>query len=403
MALAAAREDNPWYPTMRLFRQRKRPGLGRGSVPRRRRTAAVAAGDTARLTPFKAAGENQAKFAAETITLEAASALPGPSAMTPAPTALPANDAGAVATVSVAHLLLLAEQRRRGGYLAEAEGLCQRALAADSDNAEAEHLLGIIAHQSGRLGEAIAHLRRAVKHEPRSPLYHANLGEMCRLAGRTDEAVEDGRRAIALKPDYPEALSNLGIALYESGKYAEALACYDGAIALRPDYAQAHSNRGNALHRLKRLAEAEAAYRIALRLQPGYAADAWNNLGTYTARIEAADRGRAGLSQGAGGKPNDPDTLDNLALALKDLDRHDEAEDLLRRALTIEARNDKIHVHLRQRAARPEESGRVRRRGRACVGARSEQSRHRQSAGPDRVRARRARRVASHGSVGRLR
>jgi len=44
-------------------------------------------------------------------------------------------------------------------------------------------------------------------------------------------------------------------------------------------------------------------------------------------------------------RPNDPETLDNLALALKDLDRLDEAADTLRAALAIEARSDKIHLH----------------------------------------------------------
>jgi len=45
-------------------------------------------------------------------------------------------------------------------------------------------------------------------------------------------------------------------------------------------------------------------------------------------------------------KPHDPDVLDNLALALKDLERFDDAAEILRRALAIEARSDKIHVHL---------------------------------------------------------
>ena len=64
------------------------------------------------------------------------------------------------------------------------------------------------------------------------------------------------------------------------------------------------------------------------------------------ARAQARRRGRDRLSQGAGDcGPNNPDTLDNLALALKDLDRLDEAADLLRRALVIEQNSDKIHLH----------------------------------------------------------
>ena len=43
------------------------------------------------------------------------------------------------------------------------------------------HMLGIIAHQSGKTGEAIDYLRRAIAIEPDVALYHANLGEMYRL------------------------------------------------------------------------------------------------------------------------------------------------------------------------------------------------------------------------------
>jgi tetratricopeptide (TPR) repeat protein len=44
--------------------------------------------------------------------------------------------------------------------------------------------------------------------------------------------------------------------------------------------------------------------------------------------------------------PNSPDTLDNLALALRELERLDEAVDVFQQALSIEARNPQIYVHL---------------------------------------------------------
>ncbi len=97
-------------------------------------------------------------------------------------------------------------------------------------------MLGIIAHQSGKLGEAIEHIRRAIAIKPDVALYHANLGEMCRLAGRIDEAIAAGRRALEINPDYPGALSNLGIALFDQGKFEEALDLYDRAIALRGQF-----------------------------------------------------------------------------------------------------------------------------------------------------------------------
>jgi tetratricopeptide (TPR) repeat protein len=323
------REDNPWYPTMRLFRQAKGEDMANVIARVEKELKAVAQGDTAKLMPYKAAGERCAAQAAAIMAAEAVQAA----RPAPAQTATPGQ------------ALILAEQKRRQGFLADADELSRRAIAAEPDNAEAVHMLGISAHQSGKTAEAIDHLRRAIAINPGLALYHANLGEMCRLTGRIDEAVAAGRRAIELNPNYASALSNLGIALFDQGKFDEALGLYDRAIALDDNFALAYSNRGNALQRLKRFAEAEKDYRRALELQPGFA-DAWNNLGTCLRELKRPEEAETVYRKALEPHPNNPDTLDNLALALKDLDRLDEAADLMRRALTIESRDKKLFVHL---------------------------------------------------------
>ncbi len=324
------REDNPWYPTMRLFRQNRGEDWADVIARVEKELNAVAQGDLTRLTPFRAEGESRATEAAAIIAAEAERAA--------APVAPPAQ------TVNPGQALLLAEQKRRHGFLADADELTRRAAAAQPDNAEAEHMLGIIAHQSGKLADAIEHVRRAIAIKPDVALYHANLGEMCRLAGRIDEAIAASRRALELNPNYAGALSNLGIALFDQGKFEEALTHYDRAVALEPAFAQAHSNRGNALQRLKRYADAEPSYRRAIELQPNFA-DAWNNLGTCLRELKRPDEAETVYRKALELGPNNPDTLDNLALAVKDLERLDEAAELLRRALVIEARSDKFHVH----------------------------------------------------------
>jgi tetratricopeptide (TPR) repeat protein len=325
------REDNPWYPTMRLFRQKK--GEPWADVIARVATElkAVAHGSEEALLPFKAEGERRATQAAAIIELESTRAAA-------AAVVAPAQ------TVAPGHALILAEQKRRQGFLGDADELARRVLTEEPSNAEAAHMLGIIAHQSGKTSEAIDHLRRAIALKPDVALYHANLGEMCRLVGRIDDAIAAGRRAIEINPDYPGALSNLGIAMFDQGRFEEALAHYDRAIALQDDFAQAHSNRGNALQRLKRFADAEPSYRRALELQPNFG-DAWNNLGTCLRELKRPEEAEKVYRKALELKPNDPDTLDNLALAVKDLDRLDEAAELLRRALVIEARSDKLHLH----------------------------------------------------------
>jgi tetratricopeptide (TPR) repeat protein len=224
-----------------------------------------------------------------------------------------AQNGGTAATPSqsipLAEALALAEQHHGAGRLVEAQALCNGILAAQPNDATAVHLLGLIAHQSGQLGEAIEHLRRAVKLAPNMPHFHANLGEMYRLAGRAEEAAREGRRAVELKPDYPEALSNLGVALYEGRDYEEAARCHRRAIECNPKFALAHSNLGNALHALKRVDEAIASYRAALALDRGFA-DCWSNLG----------------------------------LTLAQLGRHDEALDAYRTAVTADPLHANGHV-----------------------------------------------------------
>jgi tetratricopeptide (TPR) repeat protein len=324
------REDNPWYPTMRLFRQKKGENMADVIARVEQELKAVAQGDTARLTPYQAEGERRAVQAAAIMAAEAARAA--------APVAPPAQ------AMTPGQALILAEQKRRHGFLADADDLTRRAAAAEPDNAEVAHMQGIIAHQSGKTAEAIGHLRRAIAIKPDVALYHANLGEMCRIAGRIDDAVTAGRLAIEINPNYAGALSNLGIALFDQGKFDEALSLYDRAVALEGNFAQAYSNRGNALQRLKRFADAEKDYRRALDLQPTFA-DAWNNLGTCLRELKRSEEAETVYRKALELGPNNPDTLDNLALALKDLERLDEAADLMRRALTIESRDEKLFVH----------------------------------------------------------
>lgn len=323
------REDNAWYPTMRLFRQAKgqdwREVVDKIAVD----LARVARGDEAPLMPFRAKGEYRASRAAAIIAAEASAGASAPKA----DHGLPPGQA-----------LLLAEQNRRHNFLAEADELARQAAAAEPGNAEAAHTLGLIAHQSGKLPEAIGHLRRAVLLAPDNALYHVNLGEMCRMAGQVDEAIAAGRRALQIDPRNVGAHNNLGIALFDQGKFEEALDHYESAVGLQPDFVQAHSNRGNALQRLKRFAEAEPCYRRALELDPAFA-DGWNNLGTCLREIDRVGEAEAAYREALALQSNNPNTLDNLALALKDLGRLDEAAETMKRALVIDPARDAFHTH----------------------------------------------------------
>jgi tetratricopeptide (TPR) repeat protein len=230
--------------------------------------------------------------------------------------------------------LMHADRCRNEGRLIEAEAICRRVLEAQPNLPEAEHLIGVIAYQNGKLGEAIKHVQRAIKLAPQVALFHANLGEMYRLSGRLKLAADEARRALAIERNMPAALSNLGVALYELKDYKEAARSQRKAIAVKPDFAEAHSDLGNALHALRRFEEAVAAYRRAIELKPDYA-DAWANLGV--ALYELKDYKEAARSQrkAIAAKPDFAEAHSNLGNALHALRRFEEAIAAYRRAIEL--------------------------------------------------------------------
>ena len=247
--------------------------------------------------------------------------------------------------MTVREVVALAEQHREAGRVAEAENLCRQILQSFPKNAPALHLLGIIAHQSGKAEVGIELLKRAVAARDDVPLYHSNLGEMLRLSGRAKEAIAAGQRAIELDPNSPSALNNLGIAHFDSEDYASAEACYRRALALDPNFAEAHSNLGNVLRTTKRAEEAIPAYNRAIELKPGYA-QAYNNLGSALRDLKRAAESEPVYLKALALRPDDPATLNNLALALMELQRHEEALGILQRSVALDPRNGRTYTYL---------------------------------------------------------
>jgi tetratricopeptide (TPR) repeat protein len=174
--------------------------------------------------------------------------------------------------------LARAMEHHQAGRLQAAEQIYRQILAADPNQADAWHLLGLIAHQVGKQQIAVEYIAYAIRLSPSVAAFHNNLGVSYQALGRLDEAAACWRRAIELQPDYAEAHGNLGNLLREQGHTDQALVCYRRALQLRPDYAQAHYNYGTAVSDQGDLAEAVACFRRALSLRPDYA-EAHNSLG----------------------------------------------------------------------------------------------------------------------------
>ncbi|MFC6309635.1 tetratricopeptide repeat protein [Paraburkholderia dipogonis] len=163
------------------------------------------------------------------------------------------------------------------GQSDQAEMLAQRVLAAWPGQADALHLLGLMAHAFGNLDLAISHLRQACL-APRAPAaYSSNLAEMYRQKGMLPEGEEAAQRAVAMDPTLVSGWNNLGILLQEAGKLEQSRTCLERVVALTPEWAEAHNNLGNTWRLLGHMDHAQSCYTEALALNPSYA-EAHSNL-----------------------------------------------------------------------------------------------------------------------------
>jgi tetratricopeptide (TPR) repeat protein len=130
----------------------------------------------------------------------------------------------------------------------------------------------------GKLDQAIAEYREAIRINPRYSSALLDLGNALNAQGKPDEAIVFYHEVIRIRPDFADPHYNLGVTLNAQGKPDEAIAQYREAIRLRPDYPDAHNNLGLILSSRGLFDQAIAEYRETLRIKPEHAS-AYCNLG----------------------------------------------------------------------------------------------------------------------------
>ncbi len=144
--------------------------------------------------------------------------------------------------------------------------------------------LGIALKEEGKLDEAIAEFRTALRLMPDMAAAHFNLGNALKSRGQYAEAVGELRAAIQSQPNRADGRYDLAVALHFTGKPAEAEDECRAAIRLKPDYAMAHNLLALALSNQAKHDEAIAEVRETLRLDPE-SADAHCNLGRFLQEV----------------------------------------------------------------------------------------------------------------------
>ena len=175
------------------------------------------------------------------------------------------------------------------GRLSEAEALYREALAAQPQNIDALHFLGVIAFQRGDAARAVELISQALALNVANPPAHNNLGLALAALGRRVEALRSTLTALNLQPDHADALANLkqlargettdapedrdalmflGEGHSRSNELDEAADCMRRILARSPADARAHNLLANVLRNQARHGEAISHYQQAIAHDP---------------------------------------------------------------------------------------------------------------------------------------
>jgi predicted O-linked N-acetylglucosamine transferase (SPINDLY family) len=192
------------------------------------------------------------------------------------------------------HLLAVIAQDE--GLPIESEDLARQAVAAAPANPLYLNTLGNSLLAQGRSAEAVDVLERAHKAAPEQADILFNLGNAQRQAGQYDAAMDSFKRTNDLRPGHIGAYNNLALMLKSIGDPQSAATVLIEAVGYAPKSAELRFNLGNAMHAAGQLPAAEGAYRKAIELNPRHA-DAHVNLGVVLAEAGLKDKAEAAFRQ----------------------------------------------------------------------------------------------------------
>ncbi len=141
-----------------------------------------------------------------------------------------------------------------------------------------------------------------------------------------------------LQKTFGEAVAKL-----QAGDFDGAIAAFDAMIAKNPSLAEAHYNKGFALYQKKDYANAEATLKKALEVRPEYS-DARVLLSNVYSAQGLKDKAVEVMSSGA--STNDPKQLFNLALALLNSGKNEEAAATFAKVEAIDPTNAEVQYYL---------------------------------------------------------
>jgi tetratricopeptide (TPR) repeat protein len=128
----------------------------------------------------------------------------------------------------------------------------RKSIAIDRYNASTLNRLGLVYHQSQKLGEAERYYREALKQNPFFIEVLNNIGTVEYVRQRYESALDLYERALKIRPESPTILLNMGACLFDMKRYDEAFKATQRALEIDPRVLDRNSGFGTLIQTSRR-------------------------------------------------------------------------------------------------------------------------------------------------------
>ena len=216
----------------------------------------------------------------------------------------------------------------------QAIAACEQALKNDPKLVEAYKLQGNVLQQQGKMLEAMGCYAQALAVNPEMPELYANLGSLYGKQQKWEEAISYYQKALELNPNIPGFYHNLAKIYHKSGQQDKATQCLVKAQSL--------SSRPQNTNVQKKAIE--VAPNIAPKI---HKPQQLNDLGNSHAQKQEWQQAIAYYQKAISKDPNFAGAYRNMARALQQAGKQQEATECWNRALTLEPSWGKGEEHLK--------------------------------------------------------
>ena len=234
--------------------------------------------------------------------------------------------------------------------LEEAAESFRRAVELGPGHKNSRQNLGSVLRRQGNFAESIEWYRAVLDIDPDFTLAHVGIGSALFRLGQYEQAEESLSRAVSLGSNVVpiNAVSLLGDSLRKQHRYEEAVDTYRGILETEPDYAPAHAGIGYALLGLKRYEEAveSLARAVSLQAEPATDADLHVAMGEASQALGRTETAAEHYASAVEIDPGNAKALDALALLRFRQQRYEEALRLFEAFIGIDEANAQAHVNM---------------------------------------------------------